>query len=197
LPHGQFAAVSWSSPQKGQFQTVRTAKGKSVFAIIKVFALFSFVFPSCFLHSLFRSTKRTSRTRWMHRRKSRWRSVQVSLSIEEVFEAAGTRRTVRWVPQLPGRRAWGKGTVRHKRNCMSSKKVWSNRVIFILPMLPRRMRKTKGIPDISPIQPEIRTWYAFEDSSSLGRKDLRTCCKKQSPPSSTRLRRISGPILRD
>jgi hypothetical protein len=66
----------------------------------------------------------------------------------------------------PRERAWRKGDRQrvglHKRNCTSSKKVWSNRVIFILSILSRRMRKTKDTPDILRIKPEIRTWHAFE-----------------------------------
>jgi hypothetical protein len=49
-----------------------------------------------------------------------------------------------------------------KRNRTSSKKVWSNRVASILFILVRRMRKIENAPNISPIKPEIRTWYAFE-----------------------------------
>ena len=49
-----------------------------------------------------------------------------------------------------------------KKNRTSSKKVWSNRVIFIVTTVLRRMRKSKNASTISPIKPEIRTWYAFE-----------------------------------
>src|ERR1700730_3485850 len=49
-----------------------------------------------------------------------------------------------------------------KKNRTSSKKVWSNRVIFIVTIVLRRMRKSKNASTMSRIKPEIRTWYAFE-----------------------------------
>jgi hypothetical protein len=53
------------------------------------------------------------------------------------------------------------GDVR-KKNRTSSIKVWSNLVTIILSIPVRRMRKIKRGSNISPIKPEIRTWYAFE-----------------------------------
>jgi hypothetical protein len=49
-----------------------------------------------------------------------------------------------------------------KKNRTSSKKVWSNGVIFIVTIVLRRMRKSKNASTMSRIKPEIRTWYAFE-----------------------------------
>ena len=71
------------------------------------------------------------------------------------------------VPSASGEQACGISKNRQrvglrKSNRTSSKKVWSNRVVFILLILVRRMRKIKNGSNISPVKPEIRTWYAFE-----------------------------------
>src|SRR6202047_846806 len=66
----------------------------------------------------------------------------------------------------PGKKSWSahidSGVGLRERNRTSSKKVWSNRVVFILFILVRRMRKIKNSSNISPVKPENRTWYAFE-----------------------------------
>jgi hypothetical protein len=73
---------------------------------------------------------------------------------QEVFEPSGTRRKL-------GYGGTGchhcnvKGIAQHPKSMTQS-------IIFILSICLRRMRKTKSASKISPIKPEIRTWYAFE-----------------------------------